>query len=214
VSVGGSAYTLWGALTRFRSDGVVVIRRVVRPSRRPPSSWSCSGRSLRLFRHVLQLAAFRLRSDEFKELEIVVLRHVGRPELSPAGRSSLSRCREPSAAANELALVCRHTDDTASLAPPPGREALDVPKENRPAAHWRRDPRACAAPRTGEPAVGGISGSSANFAGSASRSRPRLCASCFARLVWAPPGSAWDSPGANSCGRRRTACSRSTCGVR
>jgi putative transposase len=51
-----------------------------------------------LFRHALQLAAFRLRSDEFKELEIVVLRHelavlrrqVGRPELSPADRVFLA----------------------------------------------------------------------------------------------------------------------------
>ncbi len=57
---------------------------------------------------------------------------------------------------------------------------------------------------------GVISGSLASFADSASRSPPRLCASCFASLVWALPGSAWDSPGANSCERRPTACSLST----
>jgi hypothetical protein len=47
---------------------------------------------------VLQLAALRLRSEEFKELEIVVLRHelavlrrqVARPELTPADRLFLA----------------------------------------------------------------------------------------------------------------------------
>jgi len=65
-----------------------------------------------------------LRSDEFKELEIVVLRHelavlrrqAGRPELQPADDSSLPR--QPAAATNELAVVCRHPHDAASLASP------------------------------------------------------------------------------------------------
>jgi hypothetical protein len=47
---------------------------------------------------LLQLAALRLRSEEFKELEIVVLRHelavlrrqAGRPELKPADRVFLA----------------------------------------------------------------------------------------------------------------------------
>jgi hypothetical protein len=51
-----------------------------------------------VLRRVLQLAALRLRSDEFKELEIVVLRHelavlrrqAGRPELRPADRVCLA----------------------------------------------------------------------------------------------------------------------------
>jgi hypothetical protein len=46
-----------------------------------------------VLRRLLQLAALRFRSDEFKELEIVVLRHelavlrrqLARPELSPVG---------------------------------------------------------------------------------------------------------------------------------
>jgi putative transposase len=51
-----------------------------------------------VLRRVLQLAALRLRSNEFKELEIVVLRHelavlrrqVARPELMPADRVFLA----------------------------------------------------------------------------------------------------------------------------
>jgi len=51
-----------------------------------------------VLRRVLQIAALRLRSQEFKELEIVVLRHelavlrrqVGRPELRPADRVFLA----------------------------------------------------------------------------------------------------------------------------
>jgi putative transposase len=51
-----------------------------------------------VLRHLLQLVALRLRSEEFKELEIVVLRHevtvlrrqVARPELRPADRVFLA----------------------------------------------------------------------------------------------------------------------------
>src|SRR5713101_851825 len=51
-----------------------------------------------MLRRVLQLAALRFRSEEFKELEIVVLRHelavlrrqAGRPELKPADRLFLA----------------------------------------------------------------------------------------------------------------------------
>jgi putative transposase len=51
-----------------------------------------------VLRRVLRLAALRFRSEEFKELEIVVLRHelavlrrqVGRPELKPADRVFLA----------------------------------------------------------------------------------------------------------------------------
>jgi putative transposase len=51
-----------------------------------------------MLRRVLQLAALRFRSDEFKELEIVVLRHelavlhrqLARPELNPSDRGFLA----------------------------------------------------------------------------------------------------------------------------
>ena len=51
-----------------------------------------------LFCRVLQLVVLRFRSEEFKELEIVVLRHqlavlrrqFGRPELTPADRAFLA----------------------------------------------------------------------------------------------------------------------------
>ena len=51
-----------------------------------------------VLRRLLQLAALRLRSEEFKELEIVVLRHeltvlrrqAARPKLRPADRVFLA----------------------------------------------------------------------------------------------------------------------------
>lgn len=67
-------------------------------------------------RRLLQLAALRVRSNEFKELEIVVLHHelavlrrqVARPEAGTRG--SRLPCRgQPHAAAIELAVVCGHT---------------------------------------------------------------------------------------------------------
>jgi hypothetical protein len=86
---------LWGALTRFRA----LVRRVGSPSRRHRGAsfllWSLC---YLVLRRVLQLAALRFRSEEFKELEIVVLRHelavlqrqVARLELRPADRVFLA----------------------------------------------------------------------------------------------------------------------------
>ena len=98
-----------------------------------------------MLQRLLQLAALRFRSDEFKELEIVVLRHelavlrrqLGRPELSPPDRVFLAAASR--AAASTLALVLRHSDHAASLASAPGGKALDVSASRRPAADRRRE---------------------------------------------------------------------------
>jgi hypothetical protein len=85
---------LWGALTRFRH----LFPGLTRPSRRPGGAVLFWSLCYLVLRRVLQLAALRCRSEEFKELEIVVLRHelavlrrqVGRPELRPADRVFLA----------------------------------------------------------------------------------------------------------------------------
>jgi hypothetical protein len=51
-------------------------------------------------------------------------------------------------------VICCHADDTASVAPPAGREALDVSGSSRPATDRRRDPRLGAATRPRESALG------------------------------------------------------------
>lgn len=100
-----------------------------------------------VLRRVLQLVALRFRSNAFKELEIVVLRHelaVPRRQVisarAAASRSSLSCRRQPAAAANELAVVCRHADNAASLAPPARGEALDQSGPSWSTVDRRRDP--------------------------------------------------------------------------
>ena len=113
------------------------------------------------FRCVLQLVLLRPRSTEFKELEIVVLRHRA-GGASPADgsaaadddRSGLPCCGESAVAAIALAVVSGHADDAAALAPTAGRAPLDVRRSARPAADRRRDPRVGASPRARESALG------------------------------------------------------------
>ena len=79
------------------------------------------------------------------------------PDRSAAAddrRSSLPCCGESAVAAIALAVVPRHADDAAALAPAAGRAPLDVRRSQRPAADRRRDPRAGASPRAREPALG------------------------------------------------------------
>jgi len=95
---------------------------------------------------VLQLAFLRRRSEEFKELEIVVLRHelsvlrrqTRRPQLTMIDRVFL-------AAASRLLPRARwrsfsgHADGPAALASPPGRSPLDVRGSERASADRPRD---------------------------------------------------------------------------
>jgi hypothetical protein len=90
---------LWGALTRFGTHGGSDSR--VGSTRPPPICeewllfWSLGYLALRC---LLQLALRRPRSEDFKELEIVVLRHelsvlrrqTARPQLRPSDRLMLA----------------------------------------------------------------------------------------------------------------------------
>jgi hypothetical protein len=86
-----------------------------------------------VFRCVLQLLLLRSRSEGFKELEIVVLRHelsvLRRQTRRPTAddeRSRLPRCGKSTVAAVELAIVPRLASDAASVAPAARRRALDL----------------------------------------------------------------------------------------
>ena len=86
-----------------------------------------------VLRRVLQLAVLRLRSNDLKDLEIVVLRHelailrrrTRRPAMTWTDRLFLAAAsRFP--AARALAVLHHHTGDAASLASALGGEAVDV----------------------------------------------------------------------------------------
>ena len=90
---------VWGAFTRFRVCDRRVGRRVVRPSPLISRSWFLFWSLCYLvFRCVFQLVSLRSRSEGFKELEIVVLRHelsvlrrrTRRPQLTTSDRVFLA----------------------------------------------------------------------------------------------------------------------------
>jgi hypothetical protein len=88
---------------------------------------------------VLELVVLRVRSEEFKELEIVVLRARTRnPPAAPSGdhrrRPRVAHRRQPTPAARTLAGLHRHTRDAAALASAVGRPAVDVRASRRAAA--------------------------------------------------------------------------------
>ena len=86
-----------------------------------------------VLRRVLQLAALRVRSNDFKELEIVVLRHelaiLRRQRKRPVidgSRPALPRRGESVSCSGPLAVVPDHARDIASVAPALGRETVDL----------------------------------------------------------------------------------------
>jgi hypothetical protein len=97
--------------------------------------WSLCYLALRC---LLQLLLLRRRSDQFKELEIVVLRHelavlrrqVHRP-AAHLGRPDVVGSGEPAAAALALEGIRGNADDASALAQATRRSPLDLPRPTR-----------------------------------------------------------------------------------
>jgi hypothetical protein len=97
-----------------------------------------------LMRRVLYLVMLFGRSRDFKELEIVMLRHelsilrrrTNRPPMTPrvSGRG------EPALATDSMAVVRRHASDATALASPARGLAMDVCWPQRPTVHSMRSP--------------------------------------------------------------------------
>ena len=90
-----------------------------------------------VLRRVLQLAALRGWSNEFKDLEIVVLRHElailrrRRPSGDHVDRPDLPCGSQPIPAAGSMAIFHHHAGDAASVASALGGEALDIRASSR-----------------------------------------------------------------------------------
>jgi Integrase core domain len=111
---------------------------------------------------VMALVLLCFRSSDFKELEIVVLRHelasVAQAGIAPgvaAHRSRFLGRGEPAAPQGAVALVLRHAGNVAGVAPPARRSPVDVSgAASRPPQGHPGCPRAGVAARSGEPSVG------------------------------------------------------------
>ena len=95
-----------------------------------------------VLRWLLQFVAVRVRSHEWKELEIIVLRHelailrrrTRRPAITALDRLVLAAC-QPTAASGALAVLHRYTCDAPSLASTRDREAVDLRASGASAGH-------------------------------------------------------------------------------
>ena len=163
----------------------------------------------------LQLVALACRSEEFKELEIVVLRHDSRSFGArsrglhfggPIGRSLPLRAGAFRASAGTRSSSCRTRScaGIASLSRDAGPIRQGSPGDLRSAL---RPASSSSASRARIPG-GAISGSRASSPRSGSASRRRRFASSFARQGSDLRAGEPASPGASSSAARRRACSR------
>jgi putative transposase len=112
-------------------------------------------------RCLLQLVLLRRRSEAFKELEIVVLRHelsvlrrqARRPQLTMADRVLLAAASRLLPRPSWRSFMVTPAN-TAALAPAARRPPLDLRRSVRPAAGRRGDPRAGGPAGAREPALG------------------------------------------------------------
>ena len=87
-----------------------------------------------LVRWLPEFVALRARSKEFKELEIIVLRHelailrrtTRHPAMTAVDRVLSRRVRAGLLPRVQLAIFHRHAGDAVALASMPGRQAVDV----------------------------------------------------------------------------------------
>jgi hypothetical protein len=86
-----------------------------------------------VLQRMLQLVNLLSRSAEFKELELVVLRHDGGGAATPgpstdatAGRPDLSDGDKPGASTRQLVVISRHASHASELASAVDGEPLDV----------------------------------------------------------------------------------------
>src|ERR671919_1534810 len=112
-------------------------------------------------RRLMELVVIALRSEDAKEVEILVLRHqlhvlkrqVKRPDLKPHDRAILAAASRVLPKPRWPSLFVRPRDHSA-MAPLARGASLDVPGAARPPAHTGGGSSARDPPRRGEPDLG------------------------------------------------------------